>query len=80
MFTAGLEAKRLGLLRELTPNAATIAVLLDSNYYGVETQLRDVQEAASRLSAQLAVVRVFAESEFNAAFRRSSVPGGGRGP
>jgi len=68
MFTAGLEAKRLGLLHELIPNAATIGVLLDSNYYGVETQLRDVQEAASRLSAQLAVVRVFAESEFNAAF------------
>src|SRR5262249_40077007 len=66
--TAGLEAKRLGLLRELIPNAATIAVLLDSNYYGVETQLRDVQEAASRLTAQLTVVRVFAESEFNAAF------------
>jgi putative ABC transport system substrate-binding protein len=68
MFTAGLEAKRLGLLRELIPNAATIAVFLDSNYYAVEKQLRDVQEAASRLSAQLVVVRVFAESEFNAAF------------
>jgi putative ABC transport system substrate-binding protein len=67
-FTAGLEAKRLGLLRELVPNATIIAVLLNPNYSGVETQLRDVQEAAPRLGAQLVVVRANAESEFNAAF------------
>jgi ABC-type uncharacterized transport system substrate-binding protein len=67
-FTAGLEAKRLGLLHELVPNAATLAVLVNPDYSGVESQLRDVQEAAPRLGVQLIVVRANAESEFNAAF------------
>jgi len=67
-FTAGLEAKRLGLLHEMVPKATTIAVLINSNYSGAEGQLRDVQEAAPRLGVQLLIVRANAESEFNAAF------------
>ena len=67
-FTAGLEAKRLGLLHEMVPKATTIAVLINSNYSGAEGQLRDVQEAAPRLGLQLLIVRANAESEFNTAF------------
>jgi putative ABC transport system substrate-binding protein len=67
-FTAGLEAKRLGLLHELVPNAGTLAVLVHPEYSGVETQLRDVQEAAPRLGVQLIIVRANMESEFNPAF------------
>ena len=67
-FTAGLEAKRLGLLHEMVPKATTIAVLINSNYSGAEGQLRDVQEAAPRLGVQLLIVRANAESEFNTAF------------
>jgi putative ABC transport system substrate-binding protein len=67
-FTAGLEAKRLGFLRELVPNAMIFAALLDPNYSGIETQLRDLQEAAPRLGVQLVAVRANVESEFNAAF------------
>jgi putative ABC transport system substrate-binding protein len=67
-FTAGLEAKRLGLLHEMVLKATTIAVLLNPNYAGAENQLRDVQEAATRLGVQLVVVRANTEDEFNAAF------------
>ena len=67
-FTAGLEAKRLGLLHDLVPNAGTLAALVHPEYSGVESQLRDVQEAAPRLGVQLIIVRANTESEFNAAF------------
>jgi putative ABC transport system substrate-binding protein len=67
-FTAGLEGKRLGLLHEMVPKAATLAVLVHPNFSAAETQLRDVREAAARLGVQLVVVRANAENEFEAAF------------
>jgi ABC-type uncharacterized transport system substrate-binding protein len=67
-FTAGLEAKRLGLLHEMVPKVTTMAVLVNPNFPASETQLRDVQEAAPRLGVQLIVVRANVESDFDAAF------------
>ena len=67
-FTAGLEGKRLGLLRELVPKAAPIAALIDLRYSAVEAQLRDLHEAAARLNVQLVVARVGGEGDLNAAF------------
>jgi putative tryptophan/tyrosine transport system substrate-binding protein len=67
-FASGLEAKRLDLLHELIPKATTIAVLVNPNFSDAEDQLRDVQEAAARLSVQLVIVRANAESDFDAAF------------
>jgi putative tryptophan/tyrosine transport system substrate-binding protein len=67
-FTAGLEAKRLGLLQEMVPKATAIAALVNPNYAGAENQLRDLQVAATRLAVQLVLVRANAEDEFNAAF------------
>jgi putative tryptophan/tyrosine transport system substrate-binding protein len=67
-FTSGLEAKRLGLLREMVPKATSIAVLVNPNFADAENQLRDVHEAAARLGVQLVVVRANAESDFEAAF------------
>jgi putative tryptophan/tyrosine transport system substrate-binding protein len=46
-FTTGLETKRLGLLHEMVPKATTIAALVNPNYPGAETQVRDVQGAAT---------------------------------
>src|SRR5262249_8092778 len=52
-FTVGLEAKRLGLLHELVPKSATIAVLGHPRFPPAGSQLEDVQEAARRLGVQL---------------------------
>jgi putative ABC transport system substrate-binding protein len=67
-FANGLEAKRLGLLHEMVPKAATIAVLVNPNFSEAENQLREVQEAAVPLGVQLIVVRANTESDFDAAF------------
>lgn len=67
-FTAGLEAKRLGLLHEMVPKATIMAVLVQPNYSAAEAQLRDVREAAAHLGVQIVVLRANVENDFNAAF------------
>jgi len=48
-LTAGLEAKRFGLLHELVPAATTIAVLVNQDYPDAEAQIEEVQGAARTL-------------------------------
>ncbi len=67
-FTAGLEAKRLGLLHEMVPKADIIGVLLNPNYAAIESQLHDVQDGAAHLGLRLVIVRANTESDFDAAF------------
>jgi putative ABC transport system substrate-binding protein len=67
-FAAGLEGKRIGLLHELVPKAVKLAALIHPNFLPSEAQLRDIQEAASRLGVQLVVMRANVESEFETAF------------
>jgi putative tryptophan/tyrosine transport system substrate-binding protein len=67
-LTAGLEAKRFGLLHELVPSATTIAVLVNPNYSDAEAQIREVQEAARTLGLQLHILKASSESDFDAAF------------
>jgi putative ABC transport system substrate-binding protein len=67
-FTAALEAKRLGLLHEMVPKAATLAALVHPNYSAAESQVRDMRDAATRLGIQLVVLTANSESDFDAAF------------
>jgi putative tryptophan/tyrosine transport system substrate-binding protein len=67
-LTAGLEAKRIGLLHELVPGATTIAVVVNPDYTDAEAQIREVQEAARTLGLQLQVLKASRESAFDAAF------------
>ena len=48
LLGAALEAKRLGLLNEITPGTASIGVLVNPNYPDANLQLRELQEAARR--------------------------------
>ena len=63
-----LEAKRLGLLRELVPQAATVGVLLNPNWPAAANQLRDLQEAARAIGLQLHVLRASTDREVETAF------------
>jgi putative tryptophan/tyrosine transport system substrate-binding protein len=68
ILTATLEAKRLGLLHELVPQAATIGVLLNPKFQPAHSQLRDLQQAAPALGLQIQVLRASTDSELDAAF------------
>jgi putative tryptophan/tyrosine transport system substrate-binding protein len=63
-----LEAKRLGLLRELVPQAAIIAVLLNPTNPDADLQRRDVQAAATAIGQQLRILNASTESDVDAAF------------
>ena len=63
-----LTAKRLGLLHELVPNAAVIAVLGETNYPEIERQTRDAEEAGRAIGRKILIVKAASEREFNAAF------------
>jgi putative ABC transport system substrate-binding protein len=67
-LTAGLEAKRVGLLHELVPAATTIAVLVNPNYPDAEAQTKEVQEAARTLGLLLHILKASSESDFDAVF------------
>jgi putative ABC transport system substrate-binding protein len=67
-LSSGLEAKRLGLLHELVPNATTVAALVNPNYPDSESQVTEVQEAARTLGLQVHVLKASRESDFDAAF------------
>jgi len=68
MFTSALEPKRLGLLRELVPGAALIAVLVNPNSPNIETQLKDLQEAARGVGQQIHILHGSSERELDTAF------------
>jgi putative tryptophan/tyrosine transport system substrate-binding protein len=68
MLAVELDAKRLELLRELVPNAALIAFLVNPSNAQAETQLQDVQRAASAVSQRVLILRASTERELEAVF------------
>src|SRR5467141_193011 len=63
-----LMGKQLGLLHELVPKAAIIAVLLDLNAPEIELQTRDAEQAGRAIERQILIVKAASERDFNAAF------------
>jgi putative ABC transport system substrate-binding protein len=68
LFAYEMEAKRLGLLHEAVPAAKTIAVLVNPGNPNVESQLRDVREAAQRMGVEVIAFNANAEGEFEGIF------------
>src|SRR5438034_1574086 len=63
-----LGSKQLGLLRELVPAITAITILMNPNFPGTESQLRDVEAAARTLGLQLIVLRAGTDHEIDTAF------------
>jgi putative ABC transport system substrate-binding protein len=68
LLTNTMEPKRLGLLRELVPQASTIGVLLNPTFPPAASQLSDVQAAARAIDLQVQVLRASTDREIDAAF------------
>jgi ABC-type uncharacterized transport system substrate-binding protein len=68
LFSATLEGKKLELLHELVPKAATIGVLINPSWVHAETQSKDLQTAASTLGLQIDIVNASNESSIDTAF------------
>ena len=68
-FVSGLlGAKRLEMLRQLTPSAATMAMLVETDTLEARIERRDVELAAQALGQQLIIAPVSSEGEFDGAF------------
>jgi putative ABC transport system substrate-binding protein len=63
-----LITKQLGLLHELAPKAAVIAVLADPNQPEHTLEMREVEVAGRAIGRQILIVKAANEREFNAAF------------
>jgi putative tryptophan/tyrosine transport system substrate-binding protein len=67
-LSPALETKRLGLLRELVPRTAIVAVLLNATNPDVGPQRRDVNAAATALGQELRFFYASNESDLDTAF------------
>jgi putative ABC transport system substrate-binding protein len=67
-FGTELAPKRLELLRELVPQATTIAYLVNPTNAGVELNIRDMQTAARSVGQQIIVLRASTTDEIDTAF------------
>jgi putative tryptophan/tyrosine transport system substrate-binding protein len=67
-ISAELEAKRLGLLRELVPSATSMAVLVNPSRPGVDAQVAQAQQAARALGLTLHILNASSERDLDAVF------------
>lgn len=76
-FSNVLVAKRFGLLLELAPAAATIAVLVNPRNVRAASDAKNVQDAAGAVGKQVVIVNASTEHEVGAAFETLKRQGAG---
>jgi ABC-type uncharacterized transport system substrate-binding protein len=67
-LSSELVAKRLGLLRDLIPEAKIVGSLVNMTDPRAESQTKDMQEAARTLGLQIHILNVSTDAELNSAF------------
>jgi ABC transporter substrate binding protein len=70
IFIAEMDTKRLELLRELVPNAALIAVLLNPTWIRFKTVTKEIAEAARAAGQRIDIIEASNEHEIHGAFKR----------
>jgi putative ABC transport system substrate-binding protein len=68
LFSGEMTAKRLELVREITPAATRVAVLVNPTGPNAETTLRDVTPAASAIGLDVRIFKASTSHEISAAF------------
>jgi putative tryptophan/tyrosine transport system substrate-binding protein len=68
LFLSELNTKKLGLLRDLLPQAKVIGLLLNPTAENAEPQSRDLQAAGQALGFQIQRVNASSDREFESAF------------
>ena len=71
-LNATLEAKRIGLLRDLLPKAETLGVLTNPRFPGTVNQLRSLEEAARAVGLRLEKFSAGTDDEIKSAFEAIS--------
>jgi putative tryptophan/tyrosine transport system substrate-binding protein len=60
--------KRLDILRQLIPNASTVAILVNPKYQTTAAEVRKVEDAARALGIKMSVLNASTEDEIDTAF------------
>ena len=68
IFFSELEAKKLGLLLEIVPQATMIAALVNPGYRRADGQVKELTAAAQKFGQQIQIVRAGSEGEIRTAF------------
>jgi ABC-type uncharacterized transport system substrate-binding protein len=69
ILTAAMEAKRLGLLHEIVPQATVVGLLINPNYAQATAQIRQIENAANALGLQVDVLQVSSDADIDIAFK-----------
>jgi ABC-type uncharacterized transport system substrate-binding protein len=69
ILTAAMEAKRLGLLHEIVPQAAVVGFVVNPNYAQATAQIRQIEDAAHATGLQIYVLRVSNDEDIDIAFK-----------
>jgi len=76
-FDIPIVGKRLALLRELVPNAETIAVVHHANFSEYQTEVREVETAARAIGQKIILFSVRNEQEIEATYSTIARSGAG---
>jgi len=68
IFTTELVEKRLGLLRDLVPAAATVAVLSNPNFAPAVANVREAEAVARAIGKELVIFNASSDAEIETAF------------
>ena len=73
-LTSELDAKRLEFLHAVKPTATLIGVLVNPNRPDVDSQLRELQEAADKMNLKLEIQKAASDQEIDNSFQAFASP------